>query len=1006
MAIRLVPGIPRCAPAVSPSGVDRLLLALHRPLPLQLACAAILSLVLFHLLSPAPAIAQSASCGGNNQRYCCVWEGAACDAGTAGILATGPGFGDACTTGPLGITGSSAGTCYTVGAFPSFCGSADQAPCAASVQVVLGIGACRSGLVQLLGSSGLRCRALDSDGFPTHCGDLLEPPCLVSEHLPSCKGSWIESGGQCRNPDDFFPSECGDRDERACLVTEHLPSCKLGLVEVLSTAGATCRLIDPDGYPSHCGDTGEPACEFTEKIPSCKSPDDFELNGVCTETDADGYPLFCGDSGEPACTVDFQVQLQILACKPGIVNNGGICSALDADGYPSFCGDADEPACTIDIQTLFGVDACKSTAFDDGGTCRALDADGFPATCGGISEIPCLLDDQIRLGIASCKPDLEEDFTLGLCIDACGGHGLPGCLATVCDSGLSLQTADVIDNGPAVCGASPVAYGESDANELPHGGPRVVFFIHGRGGDLTDESTVDTTYEDLVLLRNLKFRSHNVVEVYGVDWNNIARPLSDPSVRRVTIRRLAGTFADPFWSDVKQYGRRTFNSRDFTIVDVAQAISEGIRDIAPSAPVSILTYSYGGVIGRQLVYRHYDQLRAAGHQIAEVVTVKGPHTGGVIGTPDVTATVLGSTFSGLTSLTNFACTVGRLSDIAGSGGGQDGCQLGAWVGWSRETAPVSIDDIGFPQIRWVAIAGGGHRIERAKAELILGSGLALDPWLERMLEDVIDFEETPFHDSDETVTTRSALGIHLDACYPYVRTTPPGSSVTSAIVDYDEHVWPMDDPDTEPVEGENGIPPILQSAYSATCYHAAAPVPPKPAVRAKENHDIASDADERAFIFAAIATPDFDVDDVVDTADNCPDLANPTQANHDADALGDVCDPDDDADGLLDAFELAHGFDPLGPVGDPVEAGSDGDGDGLTALAEQLAGTDPGDPDSDSDGFDDGDEVAAGSDPLDPGSFPGGPPEVPLLSPLAILLLGGLLLRLAAARAGRLGPGC
>lgn len=45
---------------------------------------------------------------------------------------------------------------------------------------------------------------------------------------------------------------------------------------------------------------------------------------------------------------------------------------------------------------------------------------------------------------------------------------------------------------------------------------------------------------------------------------------------------------------------------------------------------------------------------------------------------------------------------------------------------------------------------------------------------------------------------------------------------------------------------------------------------------------------------------------------------------------------DSDVDGLPDAWELAHGFDPY----DASDALSDHDGDGLTALAEYLLGTD------------------------------------------------------------------
>jgi len=54
-------------------------------------------------------------------------------------------------------------------------------------------------------------------------------------------------------------------------------------------------------------------------------------------------------------------------------------------------------------------------------------------------------------------------------------------------------------------------------------------------------------------------------------------------------------------------------------------------------------------------------------------------------------------------------------------------------------------------------------------------------------------------------------------------------------------------------------------------------------------------------------------------------------------------------------------------------------------------GTDPALADTDGDGVDDGVEVAAGTDPLDPQDFPGAPIAIPALPPVAVALLGGVL---------------
>ena len=69
----------------------------------------------------------------------------------------------------------------------------------------------------------------------------------------------------------------------------------------------------------------------------------------------------------------------------------------------------------------------------------------------------------------------------------------------------------------------------------------------------------------------------------------------------------------------------------------------------------------------------------------------------------------------------------------------------------------------------------------------------------------------------------------------------------------------------------------------------------------------------------------FDPDgDGVTTGDNCPNDANPDQANNDGDALGDVCDPDDDNDGVFDDAPDNCQF-----VANPSQLDNDGDGIGF-----------------------------------------------------------------------------
>ena len=64
------------------------------------------------------------------------------------------------------------------------------------------------------------------------------------------------------------------------------------------------------------------------------------------------------------------------------------------------------------------------------------------------------------------------------------------------------------------------------------------------------------------------------------------------------------------------------------------------------------------------------------------------------------------------------------------------------------------------------------------------------------------------------------------------------------------------------------------------------------------------DKTEPGLCGCGVADSDADADGLVLCADNCPEVANPDQADFDADLVGDACDVDDDGDGVLDTADV------------------------------------------------------------------------------------------------------
>ena len=152
--------------------------------------------------------------------------------------------------------------------------------------------------------------------------------------------------------------------------------------------------------------------------------------------------------------------------------------------------------------------------------------------------------------------------------------------------------------------------------------------------------------------------------------------------------------------------------------------------------------------------------------------------------------------------------------------------------------------------------------------------------------------------------------------------------------------------------------------------------------------DGVNDSSDNCPSVANASQADADGDGVGDVCDNAPNVANPSQTDTDGDGVGDVIDPDDDNDGVPDtedAFPLdaSENKDTDGDgTGDNADPDDDNDGiaDNIdnapfTSNPDQLDSDGDGigdavDTDNDNDGFSNTDETTCGTDPLDASDKP------------------------------------
>jgi cysteine-rich repeat protein len=468
------------------------------------------------------------------------------------------------------------------------------------------------------------------------------------------------------------------------------------------------------GQDRACGRANQPTCE---SAPACDSGfniwdipnqtvdcnggfpcwnDDETITHGCYDLSNPPDCSLCGGNGQAPCP---DTPICDPGCDPGYNLAGSLC-------YAPGCGGAGELPC--------GNGRCIDGIELQAGVC---------VDCGGNKEPECLFGDACRYGTRSLG--WREDLAWRVCA-YCGGSNVPGdsaviaCEGGACDPGFLHATTVGLDGPISKCesllpgtqeqqaevqhfieqnGICSPGLPEPMTRTAPESWPAgeelatgrgTIVVIHGRGADCgpTRERMLD--FGNIPQDGGLYDSGHLV---YCVEYAQ-CETCGEPERLRVRVLPVLddvlGNPDPPCTADDScefddAHPVADLYAPSFGVPGVAEALKDALLAIPTVGDVTLMGHSQGGFVARELVYRHYDELRWHGRRIGRVISLAHPHYGKHVDPHEYTPWLCADR-------DDFDCATAK------------------WLwGWSENVlgTPGSIDDSDYPQIEWAAVSGTG-----------------------------------------------------------------------------------------------------------------------------------------------------------------------------------------------------------------------------------------------------------------------------------------------------------